>query len=140
MYDGIDMTHQTAMNPAMDWAFVDRLRNYWKGKLIIKGIDTREDASLCVEHGVDAILVSNHGGRATETSAVHHRGAARSGRRSRRIAFPCSSTAAFVTAPTFSRRSRWARRAWGSGGRIFRAWERSARPAWIACWRFCKAS
>ena len=54
-------------NPAMDWAFVDRLRKFWKGKLIIKGIDTREDARLCVEHGIDGILVSNHGGRATET-------------------------------------------------------------------------
>ncbi len=67
MYDGIDMRTVSAMNPAMDWAFVDRLRKYWKGKLIIKGIDTREDAALCVEHGADAILVSNHGGRATET-------------------------------------------------------------------------
>jgi isopentenyl diphosphate isomerase/L-lactate dehydrogenase-like FMN-dependent dehydrogenase len=55
------------MNPAMDWAYVDRLRKFWKGKLIIKGIDTREDARLSVDHGFDAILVSNHGGRATET-------------------------------------------------------------------------
>lgn len=54
-------------NPAMDWAFVDRLRKAWSGKLIIKGIDTHEDARLCVEHGIDAILVSNHGGRSTET-------------------------------------------------------------------------
>ena len=54
-------------NPAMDWAFVDRLRRAWKGKLIIKGIDTREDARLCLEHGLDGILVSNHGGRSTET-------------------------------------------------------------------------
>ena len=54
-------------NPAMDWAFVDRLRQAWKEKLIIKGIDTREDAKLCVEHGIDGILVSNHGGRSTET-------------------------------------------------------------------------
>jgi 4-hydroxymandelate oxidase len=52
---------------AIDWAFVDRLRTLWKGKFIIKGIDTREDARLCVEHGIDAIMVSNHGGRATET-------------------------------------------------------------------------
>jgi len=55
------------LNPAMDWAIVDRLRKFWKGKFMIKGIDTREDARLCVEHGIDAILVSNHGGRATET-------------------------------------------------------------------------
>jgi 4-hydroxymandelate oxidase len=54
-------------NPAMDWAFVDRLRNSWKGKLIIKGIDTHEDAALAIEHGFDGILVSNHGGRSTET-------------------------------------------------------------------------
>ena len=67
MYAGIDMTNVLAQNPAMDWAFVDRLRKAWKGKFIIKGIDTREDARLCVDHGVDAIVVSNHGGRSTET-------------------------------------------------------------------------
>jgi isopentenyl diphosphate isomerase/L-lactate dehydrogenase-like FMN-dependent dehydrogenase len=54
-------------NPAMDWAFVDRLRKFWQGKFIIKGIDTREDARLCLEHGIDGILVTNHGGRSTET-------------------------------------------------------------------------
>ena len=36
-------------------------------KLFIKGIETREDAKLCLEHGIDGIMVSNHGGRATET-------------------------------------------------------------------------
>jgi 4-hydroxymandelate oxidase len=52
----------------MDWGFADRIRKFWKGKFLIKGIDTREDARLSVEHGLDGILVSNHGGRATETS------------------------------------------------------------------------
>jgi 4-hydroxymandelate oxidase len=33
---------------------------------VLKGIETREDARMCREHGVDGILVSNHGGRATE--------------------------------------------------------------------------
>jgi len=68
MYDGINMAGLRALNPAMDWAFVDRMRKFWKGKFIIKGIEVREDARICVEHGVDAIVVSNHGGRATETS------------------------------------------------------------------------
>jgi 4-hydroxymandelate oxidase len=68
MYDGINMTGVRTTDPAMDWAFVDRLRKYWKGKLLIKGMDTREDARLGVEHGIDGILVSNHGGRSTETS------------------------------------------------------------------------
>ena len=67
MYDGIDMTGVRTTNPAMDWAFVDRVRKFWKGKFIIKGIDTREDAQLCLQHGLDGILVSNHGGRSTET-------------------------------------------------------------------------
>ena len=52
---------------AVDWALVDRIRKQWHGKFVIKGIDTREDARMCVEHGLDAIMVSNHGGRATET-------------------------------------------------------------------------
>ena len=68
MYDGINMTGVTTQNPAMDWAFVDRIRKFWKRKFFIKGIDTREDARLAVEHGLDGILVSNHGGRSTETS------------------------------------------------------------------------
>ena len=36
-------------------------------KLILKGIDTAEDARLAREHGVDGVIVSNHGGRAAET-------------------------------------------------------------------------
>ncbi len=67
MFDGINMTGVRAPYPSMDWAFVDRLRKFWKGEFIVKGIDTREDARLCLEHGINGILVSNHGGRATET-------------------------------------------------------------------------
>jgi 4-hydroxymandelate oxidase len=67
MYKGIDMTGVNRQNPAMDWAFVDQIRKFWQGTFFIKGIDTREDARLCVEHGIDGILVSNHGGRSTET-------------------------------------------------------------------------
>jgi isopentenyl diphosphate isomerase/L-lactate dehydrogenase-like FMN-dependent dehydrogenase len=36
-------------------------------KLLLKGLDSAEDARLAVEHGADGIIVSNHGGRATET-------------------------------------------------------------------------
>ena len=67
MYDGIDMTGVNTQNPAMDWVFLDRLRKAWKGQLLIKGIDTGEDAKLALDHGLDGILVSNHGGRSTET-------------------------------------------------------------------------
>jgi isopentenyl diphosphate isomerase/L-lactate dehydrogenase-like FMN-dependent dehydrogenase len=67
MLDGIDMKGVRLNDPAMDWAFVDRIRGAWKGRFFIKGIDTREDARLALDHGLDGILVSNHGGRSTET-------------------------------------------------------------------------
>src|SRR5262245_45294587 len=67
MFKGIDMTGVRAPNPAMDWKFVNQLRKFWRGKLILSGIDNQEDARLALDHGFDGILVSNHGGRATET-------------------------------------------------------------------------
>jgi 4-hydroxymandelate oxidase len=67
MYDGINMRGVAMQNPSMTWEFVDRLRKATPLKLFIKGIDTQEDARLAVEHGMDGILVSNHGGRSTET-------------------------------------------------------------------------
>ncbi len=42
---------------------IDRLREVWPGKLIIKGIMRPDDAEKCVARGVDGIVVSNHGGR-----------------------------------------------------------------------------
>jgi 4-hydroxymandelate oxidase len=56
-----------APSDPFDWAYVDRMRQAWKGKFGIKGILTVEDASLCIKHGIDFVQVSNHGGRATET-------------------------------------------------------------------------
>ncbi len=67
MLDGIDMKSLTLNSPAFNWQHVDRLKKATRMKVVLKGIETREDARLCVEHGVDGILVSNHGGRATET-------------------------------------------------------------------------
>jgi (S)-mandelate dehydrogenase len=42
---------------------IDRLRDIWPGKLLIKGIMRADDAQKCVERGADGIIVSNHGGR-----------------------------------------------------------------------------
>ncbi|PWU00946.1 MAG: alpha-hydroxy-acid oxidizing enzyme [Terriglobia bacterium] len=64
MYKGIE----GGFNPSnATWETVDKLRKFTKMKLVLKGLDTREDAKLAREHGVDGIVVSNHGGRATET-------------------------------------------------------------------------
>lgn len=59
---------ESGLNPrGATWEWVDRLKKMTKMKLVLKGLDGREDAKLAVEHGVDGIVVSNHGGRATET-------------------------------------------------------------------------
>ena len=50
-------------DPRLSWADVDWVRRQWDGKLILKGIMEVEDAQLAVQHGADAIVVSNHGGR-----------------------------------------------------------------------------
>lgn len=55
-------------NPSnADWYYMDRLKKMTKMKLLLKGIDTAEDAKLAIEHGADGLIVSNHVGRATET-------------------------------------------------------------------------
>jgi isopentenyl diphosphate isomerase/L-lactate dehydrogenase-like FMN-dependent dehydrogenase len=48
---------------ALDWRTVERIKSKFKIPLAIKGIATAEDAKLALEHGVDFIYVSNHGGR-----------------------------------------------------------------------------
>ncbi len=48
------------------WQYLDEVRQMIKVPLIVKGILTAEDAALCLEHGVDAIIVSNHGGRSMD--------------------------------------------------------------------------
>ena len=54
---------QGAHQMALDWAQVDKVKKRYKLPLVIKGIATAADAKLAVEHGVDVIHVSNHGGR-----------------------------------------------------------------------------
>lgn len=68
MFKGIDVSKVTNLYPTvMNWDFVKRLRDTVTVKFLIKGIVTREDAQIAVEHGVDGLVVSNHGGRAEET-------------------------------------------------------------------------
>ena len=48
------------------WQYIDDVRKMVKGPLVIKGILDPEDAKLAIEHGADAIIVSNHGGRSMD--------------------------------------------------------------------------
>jgi 4-hydroxymandelate oxidase len=54
-------------DPTLNWEIIEWLRDNTDMKIVIKGIVTREDADLCVRHGVDGIIVSNHGGRQEES-------------------------------------------------------------------------
>ncbi|MEP7347722.1 MAG: alpha-hydroxy acid oxidase [Gemmatimonadaceae bacterium] len=69
MFDGLDISRVVEYgDPSMTWDYVKRMRDAVPGmKLILKGIVTREDAALAATHGVDAIVVSNHGGRAEDS-------------------------------------------------------------------------
>ncbi|KRC36393.1 2-hydroxy-acid oxidase [Acidovorax sp. Root219] len=46
-----------------DWSHIARIRSQWRGALVVKGILSPADAALARQHGVDGIIVSNHGGR-----------------------------------------------------------------------------
>lgn len=46
-----------------DWNDLQTLRKYWDGPIVLKGIQTVEDAHRAIDHGMDGIVVSNHGGR-----------------------------------------------------------------------------
>ncbi|MFZ9751530.1 MAG: alpha-hydroxy acid oxidase [Candidatus Nanopelagicales bacterium] len=57
-------------DPTIDYQDLKWIRDYWKGNLIIKGIQTIEDAKLAFDHGADAIVLSNHGGRQLDRAPV----------------------------------------------------------------------
>jgi L-lactate dehydrogenase (cytochrome) len=53
----------TQFDPSLSWADVEWLRSVWDGPIAVKGVQTVDDAVLAADHGVDAIALSNHGGR-----------------------------------------------------------------------------
>jgi isopentenyl diphosphate isomerase/L-lactate dehydrogenase-like FMN-dependent dehydrogenase len=68
MFAGLDAAKVTRTSPLeMSWDYVKQLRDAWPRKLLLKGIVTREDAEAAIEHGVDGLIVSNHGGRGEES-------------------------------------------------------------------------
>ena len=92
------------LDPSMTWRDVAELRRIWKGPLLLKGILHPGEAEDALEHGIDGLIVSNHGGRqldgAPAASTLSRRLEAVRGR------IPSSSTAASAAAPTSSRRWR----------------------------------
>jgi len=67
MYEGADLSGlKNIQSSAMSWDYIKRLRDLTKMKMVLKGILAWEDAKIAAETGIDAIIVSNHGGRADE--------------------------------------------------------------------------
>jgi 4-hydroxymandelate oxidase len=58
----------TLIDRSATWPYVEWLADHTPLPLVVKGIMTAEDARLCAEHGVRAIIVSNHGARQLDTT------------------------------------------------------------------------
>jgi len=136
-----------------EWPLLDELRKMAKVPLLVKGIVSAEDARLCLEHGVDAIFVSNHGGRSWTTALPRSRCCRKSPRRERRVPilfdggirrgsdilkalasapvpFPWAACRSGVWEPTARRASRKFSKSCKPNW--FRPWRRAAGPRWAS--------
>jgi isopentenyl diphosphate isomerase/L-lactate dehydrogenase-like FMN-dependent dehydrogenase len=70
MFSGLGLSGPPLTNatPALTWDFIRRLKDATRMKVLVKGLESGEDAALAVKYGCDGVMVSNHGGRATETA------------------------------------------------------------------------
>ena len=55
------------LNPSLSWADLDKIREVTKLPLVLKGIQSVEDAILAYQAGIAGIVLSNHGGRSLDT-------------------------------------------------------------------------
>ena len=102
----LPVAHYKGQSPrTMTWDFVKRLQDTTTMKVYIKGIVTGEDAALCVDDGIDGIVVSNHGGRAEASTRGTIECLAEITDAVCKAESQSSSTAAFVAAPIFSKHS-----------------------------------
>ena len=68
MFRDLDVSAvQDLTPPGIGWDYIARLRGIWPRKLLLKGLVSAADAELALQHGVDGIVVSNHGGRAADS-------------------------------------------------------------------------
>src|SRR5688572_10980534 len=57
------------MDAGLDWEYIRRLREQWRGKLLLKGVERPDDAERAMSVGCDGVVVSNHGGRQLDGAA-----------------------------------------------------------------------
>ena len=57
------------MDAGLDWSYIQKLRELWPGKLLLKGVERPDDAERAASIGCDGLVVSNHGGRQLDGAA-----------------------------------------------------------------------
>jgi len=136
------------------WQYLDEIRRMLKVPLLVKGILTAEDATLCLEHGVDGIIVSNHGGRSMDygpstlevlpeiVAAVNHRIPVLTDSGYRRGSDILKALALGADAVLLGRATRWALGAFGAPGvqRLLEIFQRELVEAAAAAGRPNRAS
>lgn len=60
----------TMFDPSVDFADLAWIKEQWPGNVVVKGVQTLDDARRCVDLGVDGLLLSNHGGRQLDRAPV----------------------------------------------------------------------
>ncbi|WP_426565935.1 alpha-hydroxy acid oxidase [Angustibacter sp. McL0619] len=60
----------TMFDPTVTYQDLEWIREQWPGKVVVKGVQTVADARACAQVGVDAVLLSNHGGRQLDRAPV----------------------------------------------------------------------
>ena len=60
----------SAMDPTISFEDLEIIRGLWPGKLVVKGVQTLQDAKTFTDLGVDGIILSNHGGRQLDRAPV----------------------------------------------------------------------
>jgi L-lactate dehydrogenase (cytochrome) len=58
----------TQLDPALSWKDLEWLRSHWDGPIVLKGIQTVDDAVIAADAGIEAIALSNHGGRQLDSA------------------------------------------------------------------------
>ena len=68
--DAVSLSSYVAaqFDPDLSWDDVEWFRSNWSGPIVLKGIQTVADAKLAVEHGIEAVALSNHGGRQLDSA------------------------------------------------------------------------
>jgi isopentenyl diphosphate isomerase/L-lactate dehydrogenase-like FMN-dependent dehydrogenase len=67
MFSQLDTNGLSLTSASLAWDFIKRLKDVTRMKVLIKGLESAQDANLAIANGADGIIVSNHGGRATDT-------------------------------------------------------------------------